>query len=109
MKLSDKQNEFAVDVTKLLVWLFAHNYKVTFGRATDTKAGQKLLFDAGLSKTMNSKHLKRLAIDLNIFIDGRLTYSAKKLKPVGDYWESLHPDNVWGGTWGWDAGHFQRS
>ena len=59
---------------------------------------------------MNSIHLKRCAIDLNFFKDGKLTYDIPTLKPVGDYWESLHPKNQWGGNWKSfkDVPHFQR-
>ena len=60
------------------------------------------------TKTLFSKHTERLAMDLNVFVDGSLTYDADKIRPLGEYWESLSDDNVWGGSWGWDAGHFQK-
>lgn len=66
---------------------------------------------------MESKHLERLAIDINFFKDGRLLLSEKSrhdedyelLKPIGEYWENLNPKNKWGGsfTGAWDMGHFQ--
>ncbi len=49
-------------------------------------------------KTMNSLHLKRLAVDFNFFVDGKLVYDKKVLAPLGAYWESLHPLNSWGGN-----------
>jgi len=68
------------------------------------------------SKAKWSSHGDRLAIDLNFFIDGQLTYDYDKIKPLGDYWVSLHPDNVWGGDFNkngikdgfLDVPHFQR-
>jgi predicted chitinase len=69
----------------------------------------------GRSKTMNSQHLKRLALDLNFFRedpDGnlRLTYDVDELRPLGDYWESLDGANRWGGNWSSfkDTPHFER-
>jgi peptidoglycan L-alanyl-D-glutamate endopeptidase CwlK len=59
---------------------------------------------------MNSLHLKRCAIDLNFFKDGKLIYDIKQLQIVGNYWESLHEKNEWGGNWKSfkDVPHFQR-
>lgn len=33
-----------------------------------------------------------------------------KLQPIGDFWESLHPKNRWGGNFNslYDPGHFER-
>lgn len=72
---------------------------------------------AGRSKTMNSMHLKRLAADFNIFIDGYLLFSdttkidrdlmlAKKL---GDYWVSLNTANRWGGDFDKDGNPLNQS
>ena len=47
---------------------------------------------------MDSQHLKKLAIDLNIFKDGVLC-SAEQIRPIGKFWESLSPVNRWGGSW----------
>jgi hypothetical protein len=47
---------------------------------------------------MNSNHRKRLAIDLNIFKDGSYITNKLMLQHIGDYWESLSPENKWGGN-----------
>ena len=44
-------------------------------------------------------HLKRLAVDFNFFVNGKLTYNRVTIAPLGDYWESLNPLNKWGGHW----------
>ncbi len=54
-----------------------------------------------------SLHYKRLAIDLNLFVNGRYIRSGKNpayLK-LGAYWKTLHPLCRWGGDFG-DANHF---
>ena len=48
---------------------------------------------------MESKHLSRLAVDYNVFVEGELTYDWQKIKLLGDHWESLDPNNRWGGDW----------
>lgn len=42
---------------------------------------------------LKSKHIERLAIDLNFIKDGQLTGDIELLKPLGKYWESLNPKN----------------
>jgi hypothetical protein len=72
---------------------------------------QNIYIKTGRSKTMNSMHLKSCAIDLYFFKDGKLTYDMALLKPIGDYWESLHSRNRWGGNWKSfkDMPHFERN
>ena len=52
-----------------------------------------------------SKHCERLAVDFNIFKDGKYLIEEEdfwKVEPLGIYWEALSPPmNRWGG-------HFQR-
>ena len=76
-----------------------------------TKERQVELVKQGKSKTMNSMHLKRLAIDLNFFVDGELVYDHPKVIELGTYWESLDSKNQWGGFWTTfrDYPHFQRT
>ena len=81
---------------------------------------RKKILKTGKSKTMNSYHLKRLAIDLNFFKpvydeDGKLkgytlTWRYEDIKPFGEYWESLNPKNKWGGNFKTfkDTPHFER-
>jgi hypothetical protein len=59
---------------------------------------------------MDSIHLKRCAIDLNFFKDGKIIWSKEILSPLGAYWETLHPKNRWGGNFSnlVDCPHFER-
>jgi len=111
-RLVEEQIKFAEDVAKLLLCVSEMcGYSVTLGEAYRTKEQQKLYIANGRSQTMNSMHLKRLAIDLNLFVDGNLTWDIEEYRILGEYWESLSEENVWGGSWKnfKDVPHFQRT
>lgn len=112
MRLSTKQKRFAELLGVFLVWIHSNpNRTITFGEVWRTKEQQELYVKAGKSKTMNSKHLDRCAVDINLFIDGRLTWVAEDFKPLGEFWESLDPGCKWGGNFKnfVDAVHFEYS
>jgi hypothetical protein len=116
MRLSDKQWEFLQDVAKLIEFAAINDFKLTGGELYRTRDQQEIYVETGRSMTLNSNHLKRLAIDFNIFkdIDGDgnkdLTYDKEQVKILGDYWESLDARNSWGGNWSSfkDIPHFER-
>ena len=110
MSLIAHQAAFLLDVAKLINKATEMGFTVTGGELYRTAEQQQIYLKTGRSKTMNSNHLKRLAVDLNFFKDGKLVYDVKTLAPVGEYWESLHPKNQWGGKWRFvDLPHFQRT
>lgn len=110
MNLVPQQNSFLKDVTLLLQHAWDLDFNVTGGELYRTIEQQALHFASGRSKTMQSNHLQRLAIDLNFFKGGtQLTYNKEVLKPLGDYWCGLSPMNRWGGNWDFmDTTHFER-
>ena len=110
MKLSEKQQIFTKNIASLIVYADLIGIGLTFGDAYRNDFTQKKYVELGLSKTMNSYHLKRLAVDFNFFINGRLVYDKHKLAELGKFWEGLHPDNEWGGFWKFvDTPHFQMN
>lgn len=92
------QHAFLINVSRLIIWANTKDWVVTGGELFRTPEQQRLHVQAGRSKTMNSLHGQRLAIDLNIFVDGKLCYDRKVLAPMGAFWEGLHPNNSWGGN-----------
>jgi hypothetical protein len=126
MTLSDHQWEFLKDVAKLIQFAEERGIKLTAGEMYRTN-DQQILYYTGHSLnysngtvnvvpaekrswTMNSNHLRRLAVDFNFFIDGELTYNKEDLKEVGSYWVSLNPSNRWGGNFSHpDVPHFERN
>lgn len=115
MKLSERQRIFTKNIAELICHAYGLGIEMTFGEAFRTE-DQVLLNYYGYSvkksalgktlylkkrnptsKTLHSQHQDRLAVDFNFFIDGQLTYDFEKIKPLGDFWINLHPDNRWGG------------
>jgi hypothetical protein len=104
---SDDQWNFLQDFAELILWAKSKGYKLTAGELYRTMYQQRYYVAKGLSWTYNSKHLKRKAGDLNLFIDGKYQTSKEAYRPLGLYWESLNPKNRWGGRFN-DAPHFER-
>jgi len=83
MSLRKAQSNFARKVALLILFAYEKGYEVTLGDAY-AKSGH----------SKNSFHYKRLAIDLNLFKDGKYLTETSAHLPLGLFWESL------GGTWG---------
>lgn len=110
MSLVAEQAAFLHDVVKLIQYATAAGFVVTGGELWRSPEQQAIYVKTGRSKTLNSNHLRRCAIDLNFFKGGALCYDIEALRPVGHYWESLDPKNRWGGHFMnlKDVPHFER-
>ena len=86
------------------------DWYVTFGEAWRSPETQQAYYAQGKSQVKQSAHMNRLAIDLNLFIDGEYQTKTEAYRPLGEYWKSLDPQNIWGGDWeGFpDGNHFER-
>lgn len=111
MSLSQEQAAFLADACKLIQYATEQGWMVTGGELYRTPEQQEIYLKTGRSKTMASNHLKRCAIDLNFFKDGKLVWDKQMLAPLGQYWESLNPKNRWGGNFKSlvDVPHFERN
>lgn len=109
MTLSEKQRRFTKMVALMISWAEHQGYELTFGHAWRDEHTQTALVEEGLSQTTNSKHLDRLAVDFNLFVDNEYQSDSAAYEPLGQYWKSLDPDNVWGGDWESlrDGNHFE--
>jgi len=105
-----EQAAFLLDVSLLIQFATAQGWVITGGELWRSPEQQEIYFKSGRSKTMNSHHLKRCAVDLNFFWNGTLVWDRELIKSVGHYWESLSPKNKWGGNFrGFvDVPHFER-
>lgn len=110
MSLVQEQFQFIQDVAKLVDFCVKYGLVITAGEMYRPPEMQKIYVQTGRSKTMNSRHGMRLAIDLNFFKNGKLIYDIPTLTPVGKYWESLSPKNSAGMFWKSfkDVPHFER-
>jgi len=110
LPLVPQQHAFLQDVAKLIVFAAEQGFYVTGGELFRTPEQQQIYVSTGRSKTMNSNHLRRLAIDLNFIKDGKLIYDIPMLTPIGEYWQSLSSKNSAGMFWKSfkDVPHFER-
>jgi hypothetical protein len=83
MTLRQKQSEFVRMDAILIQYATQQGYELTFGDAYATTG-----------HIANSFHYKRLAIDLNLFKDGKYLTSTESHRPLGEFWMTI------GGTWG---------
>jgi hypothetical protein len=115
MNLNAHQNAFLLDFAKLIVFVDNHDdgMLITEGEGWRPQEMQQIYFDRGMSNTLTSNHGRRLAHDLNFIKGGTLITDKASLKVYGDYWESLSPENRWGGNFksfkSGDTGHFERN
>ena len=108
----DEQSAFLLDTCLLIQYCTNRlKWQVTAGELWRPVEMQQIYVQTGRSKTMKSNHLKRLAIDLNFFINGQYVCTKEAIEPAGKYWESLSPKNRWGGNFNnfKDCPHFERN
>lgn len=94
MTLGQKQRKFSLMVAHLIQHAYQLGYEVTLG---DAYRDPRVFGDMGDKKgygRAHSVHKLRLAIDLNLFKDGRYLRSTESHRPLGEFWESI------GGSWG---------
>ena len=105
MTLGQKQRKFTLMVAKLIIFAYDNGYELTFGDAYRDprvfgKFGYKLRAIYGIAKSL---HKLRLAVDFNLFKDGKYLTETSDYKELGEFWIGI------GGTWGGkfrDGNHF---
>ena len=98
----DKQSKFTMMISDLIKKSYELGYQMTFAEAYRPPDVAQLYAKQGRG-IANSLHSQRLAVDFNVFKDGKLLSNGKNFEDLGKYWESI------GGTWGGrfnDGGHF---
>ncbi|MCP5014461.1 MAG: M15 family metallopeptidase [Ketobacter sp.] len=105
MRLSEKQKLFTRLLPKLINYAHRKGYEITLGDAyRDPRVFGKIGKKKGYGKKY-SNHKSRLAIDLNLFKNGRYLTKTSDHKLLGEYWEKLHPLTCWGGRFD-DGNHY---
>lgn len=99
MGLVKEQSAFIQDVALLIQEAQRIGIELTAGEMFRTQEQQDIYLKTGKTKTNNSMHLKRLAVDFNFFINGELVYNHPSITELGKFWESLNELNRWGGSW----------
>jgi len=87
-----KQSRFVRMVALLISFADSRGYEMSFGPAFTSQGHVE-----------GSLHFLRLAIDLNVFREGKYMKVHGDYNDLGDFWESI--GGIWGGRWG-DDNHF---
>jgi len=97
MTLRQKQSKFAAMTVSLFSHILQCGYEFTYGDAARIdKKGHK----------ENSKHYIRLAIDINLFLNGTFLTKTEDHEKFGIFWESI--GGIWGGRFKHpDGNHYE--
>jgi hypothetical protein len=126
--LGERQREFPLMVAALITWAYENGYEISFGEARRSDEQAELnamgargreelarrievMFPALAAKIRNntgsgirnSLHEVGLAVDLNLFRDGKYLASTEDHLPLGKKWEEI--GGTWGGRFG-DGNHY---
>jgi hypothetical protein len=109
--MSALQETMVQDAAKLIQYAATQGYGVTFAEAWRTP--QQAQWDADHGSGIScSLHIQRLALDLNVFVNGvyQTDDTTKCYTVLGTYWKTLGPDHYWGGDFTRkDLDHFSIS
>lgn len=103
--VGSKQKIFTYNTALLIQKAYELGYQLSYGDAyrdprLHGEFGTKVAYGARYSV-----HKLRLAVDFNLYKNGKYLTKSEDYTPLGEYWESLHPENRWGGRWN-DGNHF---
>ena len=111
--LLEKQFIFTQNLAKLIQFINSGIYRCKVTEVFRTLEQAELNAKKGVG-IKNSLHCDNLAADVYLFIPNSLVNHYKMIddfdryKYIGEYWESLHPNNRWGGNFkNVDCVHFE--
>ena len=110
MTLRQKQSEFAILIASLIKYAYNLGYEITFGETLRSEEEAKRLKRLGKG-IYPSLHMYKLAIDLNLFKDGKYLSSTESHRVLGEWWEKLSNSEYtccWGGRFK-DGNHYSIS
>lgn len=107
MTLREKQSIFANMVAELINQAQKMGYSITLGETyrSPEEAARLARMGKGISK---SNHTIRLAIDLNLFLNGKYLDKSEDHQRLGEWWEEQSFGDIkccWGGRFG-DGNHY---
>lgn len=107
--LADHQAKFTEHVADLILWVSNSKpgWRVRLREVQRRPEMQQIYLDMGRSWTPNSWHLKSLAVDLMLDINGEWQAASEPYAELGYQWEKMSLFNRWGGRWA-DGNHFER-
>lgn len=97
--------------TRLLGKLIDHAFSIGYEVSLEEVKRSQLQANANAASgngIKNSLHISGLAADVNLYRNGTYLPNTEDHKPLGDWWEALHPLNRWGGRFG-DGNHYSST
>lgn len=94
LTLRQKQSKFARLVAELLFEADAQGFEITLGHVFRTREEAKKL---GFERSL---HTLKLAVDLNLFRNGKYLHSTESHRTLGEWWEKQSTNEFtchWGG------------
>lgn len=96
MSLGNEQRRFTLMTGQLIIFAYSRGYELTYG---DAYRDPRVFGEVGERKSggygrSGSNHKIRLAVDFNLFKDGKYLSATADHTFLGEYWESI------GGSWG---------
>lgn len=98
MTLRQKQSLFCRMSALLILKAYEMGYELTYAWAYDPP-------ESNSGRSPGSLHRQRLALDLNLFKDGKFLKKTEDHRPLGEWWEQQHPLARWGGRFN-DGNHY---
>ena len=111
MTKSEQRFDFLCMVTEMVAWVLpelgvrgAHMYVNEWNRDPET---QKRYVAEGVSATLNSKHLDKLAVDFAVILNNKYQQGGPIYDMMGWWW--MNHGGRWGGEWTkpYDPYHFE--
>lgn len=96
MTLGETQRAFTRTLADLIVFAYDQGFELTIAEAYRTPEQARIMAASGKG-IVNSLHVKRLAVDLNLFRGGKWLTRTEDHAPLGAHWKTLHPLARWGG------------
>lgn len=107
MNLAQKQRLFSRLISELILEITERGYEVSLGEAWRPPEMAKIYAAQGKGIT-NSLHWSKLALDLTLFLNGKMLTKSEEYREVGELWESMSGEGyecAWGGRFS-DGNHF---
>lgn len=103
LTLRQKQSQFVWMIGELIAFAQKNGYELTFGDAYRDPRVHGNYGEKGSYSAAFSAHKQRLAVDFNLFKDGKYLTSTESHRKLGEFWKSI--GGTWGGDWN-DGNHY---
>ena len=96
MSMNKKQARFTHKIAQLIVWANERVFDL-IGAELFRTAEQAAIYAKQGKGIKNSVHRKKLALDMFLMIDGKITWKPEDYRIIGEKWKTMDPDARWGG------------